>query len=128
MSTTAPPFISAGTARVIGQDSRVSARLYPELAETLNTYRQERQARGQDASDSVLLREALELLLAQAGYTIPAPAEPGLPPFDVERHVLGVLCKHAHAYPGTTQSLRYRKGDKDCVVCKRARQSKHLKK
>ena len=84
---------------------------------------------GEDSVEGVNLSPQKRVLpeVAVQALVLPSPV-PEVAVFDTARFVLGALCKYGHAYPGTEQSLRYRRGDKDCVHCKRARQSKHLKK
>ncbi len=116
----------AGPVRYVGSQHRMSARLYPELYDALAMYRQQRMEHGQEASDTALVRDALELLLGQAGVAIAPQQAPAISPFDVEVYQLGKLCKNANAWPGTAQSLRSRHTkDKDCVECKRGRDARY---
>src|SRR6266516_7917278 len=39
-----------------------------------------------------------------------------IPPFDASKRYLGALCPRGHAWPGTEQSLRNRKGSY-CLAC-----------
>jgi hypothetical protein len=48
-----------------------------------------------------------------------------IPSYDPAKFMLGPLCKQGHDYDGQGQSLRYRKGDKDCVPCRQARSARN---
>jgi hypothetical protein len=45
--------------------------------------------------------------------------------FDTTRFLVGELCPEKHAYLGTGQSLRYLRGDHDCVTCRRERNERY---
>lgn len=45
--------------------------------------------------------------------------------FDPTRFFVGELCPEKHAYLGTGQSLRYLRGDHDCVTCRRERNERY---
>ena len=48
--------------------------------------------------------------------------------YDPAKFVLGRLCKQGHDFDGQGQSLRYLKGDKDCVQCRQARSARNASK
>lgn len=45
--------------------------------------------------------------------------------FDTTRFVVGELCPQGHRYPETAGSLRYVKGDHDCVTCRSLRSQRY---
>jgi hypothetical protein len=48
--------------------------------------------------------------------------------YDPTKFVLGRLCKQGHDFDGQGHSLRYLKGDKDCVQCRQARSARNASK
>jgi hypothetical protein len=96
---------------------RYEAPLDMLLAETDST---ERDALLSDTNETVI-----QSILSDTNTDAHMVSDTQTPPYDLAKFALGRLCKQAHDFDGEGHSLRYLKGDKDCMQCRQARSARH---
>jgi hypothetical protein len=138
----------------LGAQMRLTVRIPQELYTRLEAFAEGRAYTRGIPQLAICVREALELYLTprdkrqientphahhenkrQIENRIPDAAdikrqtinvqEPMPQAYDTTKFTLGPLCKQGHDADGQGHSLRYRKGDKDCVQCRQARSARN---